>query len=134
MVKILQLKMSENSQKYKRYMQNRQKQTNHIKVRNHYVVRDVRGGNSKRFNPYNDPVKNDVKNSSSSSNVDVRTLVHNLKGKGMIPHSSSTSPGQNLKVQKSQEYPPQAMDEPITKESGLIKPIVLSSFHPSLKL
>merc|ERR1719510_1612422 len=52
----------------------------------------------------------------------------------MIPQSSSTSPGQNLKVEKSQEYHPQAMNEPITKESGLIKPIVLSSFHPSLKL
>ena len=134
MVQILQLKMSENGQNYERYMQNRQKQTTYIESRNQYADRDVRRRNSKRFNPYNNDslMKNDVKN-SSSSNVDVQTLMQNLMGKGMIPHSS-TSPGQNLKVQKSQECPPQPMDEPTTMESGLLKPIVLSSFHPSLKL
>ena len=112
--------MSTNSQKYKRYMQNRQKQSNHIKFRNH--IRD-KNRNSKRFSPYNtsSSMKNDVKN--SSSNVDVRNLLQNLIGKGMIPHSS-TSPGEKMEVLKTQE----------SKESGLIKPIVLSSFHPSLKL
>ena len=101
-------------------MQNRQKQSNHIKFRNH--VRDE-SRNSKRFTPYNtsSSMKNDVKN--SSSNIDVRTLMQNLMGKGMIPHPS-TSPGEKMEVLKTQE----------NEESGLIKPIVLSSFHPSLKL
>ena len=101
-------------------MQNRQKQSNHIKFRNH--IRD-KNRNSKRFSPYRTSLSiiNDVKN--SSSNVDVRTLMQNLMGKGMIPHSS-TSPGEKMEVLKTQD----------SKKSGLIKPIVLSSFHPSLKL
>ena len=45
-------------------------------------------------------MKNDVRN--SSSNVDVRTLMQNLMGKGMIPHSS-TSPGENIEVPQAQE-------------------------------
>ena len=124
--------MSTNSHKYKRYMQNRQKQSNHIKLRNH--VRDE-SRNSKRFTPYNTSpsMKSDVK--KSSSNVDVRNLMQNLMGKGMIPHSS-TSPGENLEFLKTQECrPPQQLkNKTASKESGSIKPIVLSSFHPSLKL
>ena len=80
-------------------MQNRQKQSNHIKFRNH--IRD-KNRNSKRFSPYNtsSSMKNDVKN--SSSNIDVRTLMQNLMGKGMIPHSS-ISPGENIEVPQAQE-------------------------------
>ena len=101
-------------------MQNRQKQSNHIKFRNH--IRD-KSRNSKRFSPYNtsSSMINDVKN--SSSNVDVRNLIQNLIGKGMIPHCS-TDPGEKMEGLKTQE----------SQESGLIKPIFLSSFHPSLKL